>query len=169
MKLKLIYRVLIIVGIALSSISCDQVTKSWATENLKGQPARSYLSNSFRLTYVKNEGAFLSLGSQLSETFQYWALKIFPILLLGGLLLHMVFSKQLNTWQLIAFSFILGGGISNVYDRILFGSVIDFMNMGISSLRTGIFNFADVSIMTGLFMMLPTMFTKTKEEHKPTT
>ena len=164
MNVKMIYRVLIILGIALSSISCDQLTKSWATETLKGKPAKSYLNNTFRLTYVKNEGAFLSLGSKLSEKFHYWALKIFPIVLLVGLLLHMLFSKSLTMWQLIAFSFILGGGISNIYDRVLFGNVIDFMNMGIDSLRTGIFNFADVSIMTGLFMMLPTMFSKKPAE-----
>ena len=160
MNLKMAYRVLIIFGIALASISCDQVTKNWATETLQAKPPKSYLNNTFRLTFVKNEGAFLSLGSKLSEKFHYWTLKIFPIVLLIGLLLHMLFSKTLTTWQLIAFSFILGGGVSNIYDRVLYGSVVDFMNMGISNLRTGIFNFADVSIMTGLFMMLPTMFSK---------
>ena len=50
----------------------------------------------------------------------------------------------------------------------MFGNVVDFMNMGIGNLRTGIFNIADMAIMAGLFMMLPTMFTKTKEENKTT-
>ena len=167
MKVKLVSRILIILGIAVTSISCDQLTKNWATEHLKGQPSKSYLNNTFRLTFVKNEGAFLSLGSKLSKNFQYWALKIFPTVLLTGLLLHIIFSQSLTLWQIIAFSFILGGGISNVYDRMIYGSVVDFMNMGINTLRTGIFNFADVSIMTGLFMMIPTMFTSKKEEEKP--
>ena len=41
------------------------------------------------------------------------------------------------------------GGASNLVDRIAYGSVIDFMNLGIGSLRTGIFNVADMAIMLG--------------------
>ena len=57
-------------------------------------------------------------------------------------------------------SFIIGGGISNVYDRIVYEAVTDFMNMGLFGVRTGIFNFADVSIMVGLGIMLPFAFQK---------
>ena len=133
----------------------------------------SYLKDTFRLTYVKNRGAFLSLGSSFSESLRYWSLKVFPVVLLIGLILHMLFSKSMTAWQLVAFSFILGGGISNIYDRLLYESVVDFMNMGfgefhntfnIRDIRTGIFNVADVSIMIGLFMMIPVMFAKTPKE-----
>ena len=175
MNMSILNRLIVIVGICLVSIAGDQWSKSWATHQLKPdlQEASknhfSYLGDTFRLTYVKNRGAFLSLGSSLSETFRYWALKVFPVLLLIGLVLHMLFSQTLTWWQLVAFSFILGGGLSNIYDRLLYESVVDFMNMGfgvvfdwigIKDIRTGIFNVADVSIMTGLFMMLPTMFSK---------
>ncbi len=51
-----------------------------------------------------------------------------------------------------------------MYDRLLYGQVVDFMNMGFPGLRTGIFNFADVSIMVGLAIMLPMMFKEKKEE-----
>ena len=172
MNLKFVYRLMIILVIAVANISCDQYSKAWATENLKAQryDQKEFLGVFFKLTYVKNEGAFLSLGSKLSETFRYWALKIFPILLLIGLFIHMLLSKTMTLWQLIAFSFILGGGLSNIYDRILYGSVVDFMNMGVElgerTIRTGIFNFADVSIMTGLFMMIPVMFSKEKPPEK---
>lgn len=166
MKLNLLYRLVFILAIPLASICFDQWTKKLATEHLLGQPQKSYLADTFRLTYVKNEGAFLSLGSQLSESYRNWALKIFPVVLLIGLLAHMILSKTMTVWQLVAFCFILGGGISNIYDRLEYGSVIDFMNLGIKNLRTGIFNFADVSIMTGLFMMLPTMFKKKKQEEQ---
>ena len=74
-----------------------------------------------------------------------------------------MFSKALNKWQIVGMSFIIGGGISNVYDRILYSAVTDFMNMGLFGLRTGIFNFADVSIMVGLGIMLPFAFKKDPE------
>ena len=175
MEMSILNRLIVIIGISAISIVADQWSKSWATHQLKptlqeaSKSHFSYLGDTFRLTFVKNRGAFLSLGSTFSETFRYWALKVFPVLLLIGLILHMLFSQTLTWWQLAAFSFILGGGLSNIYDRLLYESVVDFMNMGfgvifdwigINDIRTGIFNIADVSIMTGLFMMLPSMFSK---------
>ncbi len=59
----------------------------------------------------------------------------------------------------IPFAFIIGGGIGNLYDRILYGSVTDFLHMDFQLFRTGIFNMADVSIMIGVFWL---MFTQLK-------
>jgi len=50
----------------------------------------------------------------------------------------------------IPFSMILGGGLSNLFDRIAFGKVVDFMNVGVGNLRTGIFNIADMIILAGI-------------------
>jgi signal peptidase II len=44
----------------------------------------------------------------------------------------------------------LAGGASNLVDRVVRGSVIDFMNVGVGPLRTGIFNVADVAILAGV-------------------
>jgi signal peptidase II len=50
---------------------------------------------------------------------------------------------------------IFSGGISNLYDRVLNnGTVIDFLNVGIGSLRTGIFNVADMTNMLSIFLLL---------------
>ena len=157
-------RTALIVLIVLMNIGCDQATKQLAREQLLSAEPASYLGDFFRLSYVENKGAFLSLGAGLSDQLRYWALLILPLALLVGLLLYTLFSKNVNRWQAIAFSFIIGGGISNVYDRILYGQVVDFMNMGLGSLRTGIFNFADVSIMVGLGIMLPMIFSKDKHK-----
>lgn len=152
---KRIVLVLVIIAVVLL---LDFTTKDWATDTLMGRPVRSYLNDFFRLLYVRNDGAFLSLGSDLPPFFQFIILKLFPVLLLGALLVYTLFNKTLDRWHILAFSSILGGGIANIYDRLLYGSVVDFMNMGFPGLRTGIFNVADIFIMIGLFMMLPQMF-----------
>ncbi len=157
-------RLPIILPILLVSIGLDRWTKICATEELYGEPIRSYFNDMFRLLYVENTGAFLSLGSSLPEGLRQWLLTLLPALLLLGLLGYTLFHKELLRPHVIAFSFILAGGLSNIYDRILEGSVVDFMNMGIGSLRTGIFNVADMSIMLGLFIMLPFLFAKPKKE-----
>jgi signal peptidase II len=48
----------------------------------------------------------------------------------------------------------VAGGISNWIDRVVNGSVVDFMNVGVGWLRTGIFNFADVAIMLGITLFV---------------
>jgi len=158
-------RLALVVIIVLINIGWDQFTKQLAREQLISVGQLSYLGDFFRFSYVENKGAFLSLGAGLSGQLRYWALLILPLALLTGLLAYTIFSGHVSRWQAVAFSFIIGGGISNVYDRILYGQVVDFMNLGLGSLRTGIFNFADVSIMIGLGIMLPMVFKRKTEAH----
>ena len=49
---------------------------------------------------------------------------------------------------------VLAGGASNWVDRLARGSVVDFMNVGVGPLRTGVFNVADVAIMIGVSMLV---------------
>jgi signal peptidase II len=164
-------RIVLVLVIIVANIGLDQWTKVWARTTLQFQPMKSYWNDFFRLLYVENKGAFLSLGSDLPDFWREIALHVFPAVLLVAITLYAMFSKSLNKWQVIGMSFIIGGGISNVYDRIQYAAVTDFMNMGIpEGIRTGIFNFADVSIMVGLAIMLPFAFQKEPlEDQAPST
>jgi signal peptidase II len=73
-------------------------------------------------------------------------------LFLLGLVVYLLWDKRLTRLQLVAFALLAGGGISNFGDRLFRtqGRVIDFMNMGIGPVRTGVFNVADVAIMVGI-------------------
>ena len=144
----------------LPVLGLDRWTKAWATAHLLHAYPRSYQGDVFRLQYALNEGAFLSLGADLHEGIRYWVLAILPVAVLLYICYYAITAPTMTPWSQVAFGFILGGGGSNIYDRIAQGHVVDFMNMGIGNLRTGIFNVADVAIMTGLFMMVATMFSK---------
>ena len=61
---------------------------------------------------------------------------------------------NLGAAHTIALSLFLAGGFSNWFDRLNDGRVIDFLNVGIGGLRTGIFNVADVAIMVGAALFL---------------
>lgn len=152
-------RITTILLIVISVVAIDQWTKIWAVENVKNHPSTEYLNNFFKLIYAENTGAFLGSGSDLSETASFWVLKILPLLVLLGLFAYLIFSKKMPRVTTIAFSMVVGGGISNIADRFLNnGHVVDFMNMGIGGLRTGIFNFADVFIMIGIGLLLFAQF-----------
>lgn len=162
---KFILPLLVIILVIIS----DRISKQWAVETLKGMPAESYLGDSFRIIYAENEGAFLSLGSELPENVRFWLLAIIPILALGYFGFTLFFNTTVGQWQRIAFAFIISGGGSNIMDRILEGKVVDFLNIGIGELRSGIFNIADMAIMAGLFLILPMAFKSSapKKEENP--
>lgn len=72
--------------------------------------------------------------------------------LLGTLIL--AFRYQWSRLAAVGLILFVAGGVSNWIDRVAIGSVVDFLNIGIGSFRTGIFNVADVAIMTGIGFLL---------------
>jgi signal peptidase II len=143
-------KALLILLVFAPLVGCDRYTKEQATILLKGQEPLSFLNGLFTLTYHENTGGMLSLGAYLPDNIR---LIIFTLLvglvLLGGLvyLLASPMSKYSFTVGLL----ILSGGFGNMYDRALNdGRVVDFMLLQVGTLKTGVFNVADVAIMAGL-------------------
>jgi len=137
------------------SVGCDQATKQLANATLKGAPMRSYLGDTFRLAWATNEGAFLSLGANLPDDLRFLILTVAVGLLLLGIVIFTAVSATLNNVQVAGYAMIAGGGLSNWVDRARNdGSVVDFMNLGIGRLRTGIFNIADLAIIAGILFLL---------------
>ncbi len=141
---------------SLSLISWDRVTKDMAKEHLRDKASYSYFHDSFRLLYVENTGAAMSMGDGLSKTASFWLLSVLPLAVLLVFLLYIVKnSDRLSYGRLIIFSLIFAGGIGNIVDRLWFDRhVTDFMSLGVGSVRTGIFNFADVWITTGVIALM---------------
>ena len=137
----------------IATVGCDRMTKHLASGMLPGPPARSFLADTVRFAYVENAGGFLSLGADLPDPVR-------AILFTGatGLMLLVValagIRLRVTGWPAFGVSLLVAGGASNWFDRALRGSVVDFLNVGVGSLRTGIFNFADVAIMLGAAICL---------------
>ncbi|MFA7061088.1 MAG: signal peptidase II [Pedobacter sp.] len=100
---------------------------------------------------AENPGAFLSLGAGSPESIRFWVFTLIVGLILAGLLVYLLTSKNNSRARIISLSLVLGGGIGNLIDRVFNeGRVIDFMNIGIGSLRSGVFNVADIAISCGV-------------------
>ena len=157
----------ILLTIVLTCVGCDQATKYTAKHFLEGQRTLSYLGDMFRLGYAENSGAFLSLGSNLPDVVRTLIFTGFAGLFLVFFAVYLLRNETINRLAMIAGSLIVAGGIGNLIDRIVNnGAVIDFLNVGIGSLRTGIFNVADMSIMAGIFMFLFATHKAEKEAKK---
>lgn len=148
-------RHLIVFLLIMACVGCDQISKYAAAYFLKGRPVLSFIGDTFRLAYAENSGAFLSLGASLPEHIRKSVFIVLVSVFLIGFLIFVLFSRTLDTISIWSGALIIGGGFGNLIDRMIHhGAVIDFLNIGIGSLRTGIFNVADVAIMAGMFMFV---------------
>ena len=147
-------KIILILFIFLLCVGCDQMTKFAAKNLMDPGSVTSLLGDSFRLQLVNNKGAFLGLGSSLPEEWRFWIFTVFVFIALLILLIYYLFSKSLSLLSSFALSLIISGGFSNLIDRILYkGIVIDFLNIGIGNLRTGIINIADLAITSGVILI----------------
>ncbi|MFZ5442794.1 MAG: signal peptidase II [Myxococcota bacterium] len=158
-------RLSIFFSVFVAQLVVDQWTKQLATAHLKNAAWKSWLGDSFRLQYATNDGAFLSLGSQLPPQARFWVLTIGVGGLLLGLSWYALTNKKLDLLQVGSYSLIASGGFANWIDRVRFdGSVVDFMNMGIGPLRTGVFNVADLAILAGIGILFVQSYREEKKQ-----
>src|SRR5688572_23645527 len=153
--------------VILSTIGCDRVTKQAASAMLEGMPVRSYLGDTVRLGYVENAGGFLSLGATLPPA----ARTAFFTVATGFALLTLIVlasRRQWDGWPLLGVTLFVAGGASNWVDRIARGTVVDFLNVGVGSVRTGVFNVADVAIMLGAGIFVLAEYVRGRNVPPPT-
>jgi signal peptidase II len=145
-------RLLLLIAIG-ATIGCDRVTKHIAATTLADTPGRSFLADTLRLEYAENTGAFLSLGADWPRPIRTAVFGVSNAVLLVVVAVVAVRGRW-PRMALLGMALFVAGGASNLLDRVAYGMVIDFMNVGVGSLRTGIFNVADVAIMLGAGILL---------------
>ena len=162
--MKLSKRSIFIIVLIVFNIAIDQISKFWVRANVEAKTASSIFGDFFTLHNVENSGAFLGIGSDLNPIVKLIVLLILPVLVLGWVLRHVFKETEMDRWSLVGFCCIIGGGFANVFDRIVYGSVTDFWHIDLGGVfRTGIFNVADVSVTTGMIMLLISSLTNRKK------
>jgi signal peptidase II len=144
---------LVLLAVVATTIGCDQVSKHVASTHLMDGPGRSYLGDSLRLEYSENTGAFLSLGAGLPWWARTTLFSVGTAVLLIGCVVAAL-TRRSKGVALFGLWLLFAGGFSNLVDRVVHGRVIDFLNVGIGPVRTGIFNVADMAIMLGVALLL---------------
>lgn len=121
----------------------------------------SLLNDLIRFEYAENPGAFLSIGENLPSPI----LLLVSCLLVGAVMLLLVNlsirKRDVKLTALIGLALLAGGSLGNLTDRVLHnGVVVDFVSVGIGSVRSGIFNLADIAILIGVFILILVMLKK---------
>lgn len=146
--------------LVLANAGCDQISKHAARENIGYYETINVIGKHLILTKIENSGAFLSTGDSLDGTLKFLFLSLIPLLALCYGIYFLLTHDKLASLLVLGISFVIGGGLGNLYDRFMYGSVTDFLHIDLYIFRTGIFNLADVSIMIGMLMIVINLYVK---------
>jgi len=136
----------------------DRVSKSAITDHFElGQPV-AVIDGLFNITYVQNTGIAFGFFSTLSSP-----VKVLILSLVAGIAAIVVVIYSLrhdprNSMLQVALAMILAGALGNLYDRILYGYVIDFLELHVRGYYWPSFNIADTSISIGVILLAWEMF-----------
>ena len=141
------------IGVALAAI--DQVIKFFVNANLKEVGSVSVIDNLLSFTYVENNG--VAFGSFAGNR---WIFVVLTTALIAAILIYMFKKKPQSKLFSASVALIVGGGIGNFIDRVLYGYVIDYISL---SFFPPVCNFADYCITVGtvLLMIYVLFFTST--------
>lgn len=150
-----VWRLALVAALLVGCVGCDQVSKGVARSHLALGESHTFLGDTFRIVHVENPGAFLGIGANLPESVRTVVFQGAISLLILGLLWAAVLRVGTRPWHVVGFTLLAASGIGNLIDRLLNdGRVTDFLNVGIASFRTGIFNIADVVGLAGFLLLL---------------
>jgi signal peptidase II len=138
--------------ISVLVLALDQLTKQLASSYLNyAEPVA--VMPLFNLTLVHNTGAAFSFLSQAGG-WQRWFFAAIALLVSAGLLLWLKRLSMNKVWEAVALTLVLGGALGNVWDRILLGHVVDFLDFYYGSWHWPAFNVADMAITGGAAILI---------------
>lgn len=140
--------------VAIATAGCDHVTKNVAVSYLDESGPTSFAGGAVRLVLAQNEGAFLSIGSELPESLRATLFLVLVPIVIMWFCLRFLVGRKVSVPLALGLGLVAGGGFANWADRLVnSGFVTDFVVVRLGPLQTGIFNLADVAVMTGAVLV----------------
>lgn len=160
--------ILIPVSIIISVALVDQLTKIWAVNNLSYHNPVEVIGSFLMFTLVYNEGG--AMGTNLGSSTYYLIAASFILLFV----LYYLYINRHNYYLSIPLSFIAGGAIGNLIDRVAYGKVVDFIDVdffnidifGFTLDRWWTFNIADSAVLCSIIFLLYMIVFKKMPEDK---
>ena len=135
-------------------IAVDQITKSAVTSRFVLHESYPVINGFFNLVYVLNPGAAFGFLAEASETFRYVFFTGITVLAAGLIVYYLVKSGPRNLMLVTSLTLIFGGAVGNLFDRLRFGAVVDFLDFYVRGAHWPAFNVADSAITIGAILMI---------------
>lgn len=147
-------------GMVCSIVGLDGVIKHYID---KGEDKKKASLGKCEITRCRNKGAMYSIGEKYPKQVRYLSAAILAGVFFGWL--NAVVGKKKIDVEKIGMSFLLGGSISNVWDRFKRKYVVDYIHLDVKYIKNIIFNLSDVCIVLGgCITMLVNVFRYIKEK-----
>lgn len=146
--------------IIIAAIACvlDQLMKLWTASNMELHGILNLIPGILRLKHEHNTGAALSILSNYT-----WLLAVLSVLA-AIFMLILLRSKGFSHWEKISLALVLGGTVGNAVDRIVFGYVVDMLEIEFWPIF--VFNVADIFIDVGAALFVIFYITRSFREEK---
>jgi signal peptidase II len=139
--------------VSLAVLVVDQWTKHLAESALAGRPPRTVIPGFIDLVHVENTGVAFGLFAAGSSTLGVLILTLLGMVALGLVLYYFLRTPESNRVVLVSLALILGGAIGNLIDRVMSGSVTDFIDVYVGTHHWPTFNTADSAITVGIVLL----------------
>lgn len=142
-------------AIAAAVFAVDRVTKSLIETHVSFLDSLQVIPGLFEIVHTENRGVAFSLFNDSTSEWRTLLLVLFSIAavaLVGGFIFRR--ADRLDRYSLAGFALILGGALGNVFDRIVWGRVTDFLDFYIGAYHWPAFNVADSAIVIGSALLL---------------
>jgi signal peptidase II len=139
--------------VSLAVLVLDQWTKHIAESSLAGRPPVSVIPGFLDLVHVENTGVAFGLFAAGSSTFGVLGLTLLGMIALGLVLYYFWRTPETNRVVLFSLALILGGAVGNLVDRVMSGSVTDFIDVYVGTHHWPTFNAADSAITIGIVLL----------------
>jgi signal peptidase II len=135
-------------ALAIGIVVADQLTKAWIVGNLAVGDGFKVLGDWLRIVHWRNSGILFGMLPQSAGAFAIVSL------IVAGLIVAYHAKAGRGLVVTVALGLLLGGALGNLVDRLRYGSVVDFVDMGIGAWRFYTYNIADSAITTAIVLLL---------------
>jgi lipoprotein signal peptidase len=153
--------------IAAVVLLMDRISKLLVEHNIQLHDSIPILPRFFRLTHVQNRGAAFGLGAESTSGWTAGMLIVFSIgaLIVVSALLWRNSHRMSSTG--VGLALIMGGALGNLWDRVVDGQVVDFLDFYVANYHWPAFNVADSAIVIGAMLLVTEiLFSKSTEEQQ---
>ncbi len=140
-------------------LAVDQILKIFIINNIEPSNSIKIVNNLLYITFVKNEGAAFSIlqGGRIIFI-------VLSILVLIIMLKYIFNDKNIRKIEMISYSLLIAGIVGNLIDRVIYGYVVDFIDIYLLGYNFPIFNIADMCIVIGAIILASTYMTRGEKD-----
>ena len=135
------------------TLAADRWTKAWIQNRFNINESATVIDGFFNITYVRNTGVAFGIFSSISSPAKSLLLSIFTAFAAVMVITYSVRSSVRNRLLQVALALILGGALGNLYDRLAYGYVVDFLELYVRTYHWPAFNVADSAISVGVALL----------------